>query len=100
MLINNTTTSSVLRRFLLPALVAGTVALGVLANERDASAQVVEVGIAPPIPYGYVWVPGYWGYRPAYGSWRYGGRWEHRGYGGWGHHRGWDHGGRGHGHWR
>jgi hypothetical protein len=100
MLTNHPTPSSVLRRLLLPALVAGTVAIGVLASERDASAQAVEVGIAPPSGYGYVWAPGYWGYRPGYGRSWYGGRWERRGYGReWDHHRGWDHGGHGHGGW-
>jgi hypothetical protein len=63
------------RRALLP--VAGVFALAtvVLAGEREAKAQVIEVAppavqveVVPAAPaVEYVWTPGYWGWRPGRG---------------------------------
>jgi hypothetical protein len=73
--------SPLLRKVLLPVVVAGFLALGLVAGERDASAQVVGVEVVPGAPaYGYVWAPGYWGYRAGYGRYWYGGRWAHPAY--------------------
>ena len=98
-----------LRRLLLPATVAGALAVGVFAGEKTASAQVV-VGVRPMAPRVEVYGPrvGYgtgWGYGPAYRPGWYGRGWGHPGYawegrrGGYG--RGGGHrGGGGHGHRR
>ena len=69
---------SFLRRLLLPAAAAAAITLGLVAGERDASAQVAGVEIVPASPgYGYAWAqPGYWGYRPGYGRTWYGGGWR------------------------
>jgi hypothetical protein len=102
------------RRLLLPVTVAGALAVGLFAAEKDASAQVV-VGVRPMAPRVEVVAPGMaapaygygWGYGPAYRQGWYGRGWGHPGYawgggrGGWGHgggHYG-GHGG-GHGHRR
>jgi hypothetical protein len=101
-MLTNLKVPSFLRRLLLPAAVAGALALGMVADERDASAQQVGVEVIPPSPgVGFAWAPGYWGYRAGYGRYWYGGRWARpavgRGWGrgGWGRGgvaRGWGHG--------
>jgi hypothetical protein len=71
-------------RFLVPAAVALTLAVGVFAGERRASAQGVEIAppavrveVAGPRPSArYFWVPGYWAWQPGAGYVWYGGRWE------------------------
>lgn len=94
---------SFVRRLALSALVAATLACGIVAGEKTASAQViavappavrVEVSGRPPSA-GHFWVPGYWGWRGGGHVW-VGGRWEHSrpgwGYSGahWAHEgRGW-----------
>lgn len=75
--------ASLVRRIAVPAAAAATVIGALLLAEPCASAQVVveappapRVEIVPPAPAaGYIWAPGYWGWRGRGYGW-YGGRWH------------------------
>jgi hypothetical protein len=100
-MLNHIKSTSLLRRLLLTVAVAGALALGMVACERSASAQAVQIEVVPPYPVvTYGWAPGYWDYDYPY--WRrypwYGYGYRHGWYGhsyGWGRPGGWG----GHGHW-
>ncbi len=93
-----------LRPLALGAVAVGALFVGVVAGERPAAAQVVEVAppavrveVAPVPPAPHVfWADGYWGWRGGRYAW-VGGRWE-RERPGWAYeHARWRHEGRG---WR
>src|SRR5580704_2137102 len=72
------------RRFTLGAVAVGAIIVSVIAVERPAAAQVVEIAppavrveaIAPaPAPHLF-WTGGYWGWQGGRHVW-VGGRWEH-----------------------
>jgi hypothetical protein len=109
----NTRFGSSLRRFVVGASIVTGVAVGSIASESTAAAQVVDIQIAPPAPRVEVvgrppssrhfWIPGYWAWNGGRHEW-VGGRWEvtRAGWGWenpvWVHH---DHGWRfAPGHWR
>jgi hypothetical protein len=93
-----------LRTGLLTVAMAGAFALVSFEGERTASAQAVDIEVAPPYPgVAYGWAPGYGAYAPAYGyygTYGYSPYWRHYGWHGYAEHggyRGWHRGYGGHG---